>query len=259
MVLNKQPLILSLETATRAGSLALLRGAEVVASSKGDDESSQSNVLLRQLDNLLKKNSCIVRDIELIIAALGPGSFTGLRIGLATVKALAATLGIPCYGVPTLEAVAASAGFSERVIATLPAGRGEVFSQLFAVDAANTVVVLNEATHLPPQTLLEKMKNEKALAWAGIGQQFTEAMLGSYAAGAGIVWRGRETEREAASKDKKDGWRLSAPIENLAQWVGMHGLQKRGSGNDAPVDDGLQAIYVRPSDAELNKNVGNKI
>ena len=83
MQLNEQPLILSLETATRAGSLALLRGSEVLDTSIGDEQSSQSNVLLQQLDNLLKKNACSLRDVEFIIAALGPGSFTGLRIGLA--------------------------------------------------------------------------------------------------------------------------------------------------------------------------------
>lgn len=252
-------MILSLETATRAGSLALLRGVEVIDSSKGEEESSQSNVLLRQLDTLLKKNSRSVRDIELIIAALGPGSFTGLRIGLATVKALAATLGIPCYGVPTLEAVAASAGSSERTIATLPAGRGEVFSQLFSVGSNNTVVALNEATHLLPQTLLEKMKNEKALTWAGIGQQINETLLESYAVNSGIVWRGRETGGQVESNGEKDGWSLAAPIENLAQWVGLHGFQKQRSGNDVRIDETLHAIYVRPSDAELNKNVGNKI
>ena len=77
-----------------------------------------------------------------------------LRIGLATIKALAETLDRPAAGIPTLEAVALSGGVSAATVALLPAGRGEVFTQLFSVTGSDTVEPLDEAAHIPPTRLL---------------------------------------------------------------------------------------------------------
>ena len=113
--------------------------------------------------------------------------------------------------------------------------------------------------HVAPLTLLEKMKTVKSLTWTGIGNQIPEVMLESYAWGAGIGWYGRGAGSHDASKQQTDGWRQAEPIENLARWVGIHGWQKRQNGNVVDVNGELHAIYVRPSDAELNKDVQNKI
>src|SRR5947207_1763330 len=129
----QSPLILSLETATLAGSVALSRGNQMLAALAGDSGVSHSNTLLHDVDKLLSEAHIDLSDIDFFAVATGPGSFTGLRIGIATVKALAATLDRPCAGVPTLQAIALAAGPSPGSIALLPAGRGEVFAQLFSV------------------------------------------------------------------------------------------------------------------------------
>src|SRR5213593_4045257 len=123
--MNFQPLTLSLETATLAGSISISRGPNILASSSGDPAVSHSNTLLADIDELFSRVNLSLREIELFAVASGPGSFTGLRIGLATVKALAVTMNRPCVGVPTLEAIAHSAGSSEATVTLLPAGRGE--------------------------------------------------------------------------------------------------------------------------------------
>jgi tRNA threonylcarbamoyladenosine biosynthesis protein TsaB len=263
---NEIPLALSIETATRAGSLALMRGTQILDSSVGTEHETQSNILLQQLDSLLKKNGCTLHDIKLLIAALGPGSFTGLRIGLATVKSLAATLEIPCVGIPTLSAIAFASGTSERTIAMLPAGRGEVFAQLFTVESRDQVTAIGEPVHLSPQTLLEKMKAEKSLMWVGIGGQLSETMLEAYAAQQGINWRTGSVEDYPSGHEQKENWlragnnqkkcwMLAEPVGNLAQCVGILGWHEWQRGEQIGKMEELQAIYVRPSDAELNQHV----
>src|SRR6185503_14470067 len=97
-----EPLILSVETATLAGSIALSRGSQVLATRVGKPEVSHSNTLLSEIDEILSGQDLSVQNIDLFAVASGPGSFTGLRIGIATVKALATTLDRFCIGIPTL-------------------------------------------------------------------------------------------------------------------------------------------------------------
>src|ERR1043166_623128 len=105
--------ILAIETATLAGSIAIVRGEEVIAGSNGDPAISHSNTLLADLDQLLNHAKIKLSEVDLFAVAAGPGSFTGLRIGIATIKALAATLARPTAAVPTLQAIALAGGASE--------------------------------------------------------------------------------------------------------------------------------------------------
>ncbi len=135
----------------------------------GDSGISHSNTLLNDIDKLLHEAQVDLSEIDFFAVATGPGSFTGLRIGIATVKGLAATLNRPCAGVPTLQAVALSAGASERSVALLPAGRGEVFAQLFAVTKDGLVTELDQATHISPQRLIAKYGSLESVLWCGEG------------------------------------------------------------------------------------------
>ncbi len=117
---EKAPLILAIETATRAGSVALVRGHEILASASGDASSSHSINLIEIVEGTLKKGKADLSEVALFAAAVGPGSFTGLRIGLATVKSFAVCTGRSCVGVSTLAAIAHAAGTSERTVSLLP-------------------------------------------------------------------------------------------------------------------------------------------
>ena len=221
------PLILSVETATLSGSVALSRGEEIAGALAGDSGISHSNTLLNDIDKLLRQTQVELSEIDLFAVATGPGSFTGLRIGIATVKGLAATLNRPCAGVPTLHAVALSAGASERSVALLPAGRGEVFAQLLSVTKEGLVTELDKATHISPQRLLEKYGSLESIVWCGEGAIAHRALL-----------------------ETKPGWQIALPSPNLASHVASLALM-RFRDNQLVHPDALQAIYVRPSDAEL--------
>ena len=221
---NDAPLILSVETATLAGSVALARGEQVLAASTGNAGISHSNTLLNDIDVLLGGAHVALGEIDLFAVATGPGSFTGLRIGIATVKALAETLDRPCAGIPTLEAIALAAGESERSVALLPAGRGEVFAQIFSVTQDGLVTTLENATHISPQILLEKYGSSDDVVWCGEGAIANRKLL--------------------------ENGRVAPPILNLATHVASLALKRFREGRLQPAD-ALQAVYVRPSDAEL--------
>lgn len=250
---KEEALILSLETATRAGSVALTRGAKLLSSRTGDANSSHSAHLLTQIDEILKEAGCAINDVDFFAAALGPGSFTGLRIGLATAKSLAATLDKLCAGVQTLHAVAHSAGASNSTLALLQAGRGELFAQLLAVDESGAVRELNEPRHLPPAQVLAMVRERIELTLAGEGVPFFLQAVGASLAETGIeiavgVVEKRETLRTYEGRHVV--WRVGATAARLAVDVAALAYMSVREGKACGTEE-LRAIYVRASDAEL--------
>jgi tRNA threonylcarbamoyladenosine biosynthesis protein TsaB len=210
-----------------SGSVAIARGEQLLGVVSGDPKVSHSNTLLADIDKLLAETQISVSDLDLFAVATGPGSFTGLRIGIATIKALSATLDRPSVGIPTLEAVALSGGVSEKSVALLPAGRGEVFTQLFSVSAENGVKPLDDPAHVPPARLLERYGHLESVTWCGEGAIVHRELIESWAAG-------------------KD-WRIAPPDPNLATQIAR--LARKRTLFDDPYT--LRAIYVRPADAQL--------
>jgi tRNA threonylcarbamoyladenosine biosynthesis protein TsaB len=243
--MNSAPVILSLETATIGGSICVARAAESLSTKVGDSKVSHSNSLLSDINECLHDAGLGLADIELFACASGPGSFTGLRIGIATLKALAATLGRPCVGVPTLNAIAQSAGQSKATVALLPAGRGEVFAQMFSVSAAE-LVELDAAAHLSPPKVIERYQELRNLVWTGPGALVHRALLQESAALRSIPF----VERSASFDT--DGWKLAQPETSLARNVSLLALRLFTSGQ-LQTPESLRAKYVRPSDAEINQ------
>jgi tRNA threonylcarbamoyladenosine biosynthesis protein TsaB len=240
-----EPLLLSLETATLAGSIAVSRGSSILATRVGRPEVSHSNTLLSDIDEILASLDLSIRDIELLAVASGPGSFTGLRIGLATVKALATTLGCDCVGIPTLEAIAHSAGAANAVVALLPAGRGEVFVQMFST--LNSVTALDEAQHLSPGGAIDKYSSRSSIRWAGDGAQLHSDLIEERAKTLGY----RFSVHNNGMIDSDSGaWILTKPELILAEHVASLAVKRFQDGLQQKPDS-LKAIYVRPSDAEL--------
>jgi tRNA threonylcarbamoyladenosine biosynthesis protein TsaB len=231
--MQADPLILALETATLGGSVCLTSGARLIASRAGDPGTSHSNTLLSDVEDLLREADVSISAVDLFTAAVGPGSFTGLRIGLATVKGLAATLGKSCVGVPTLEAVALASGESAVTVALLPAGRGEVFAQLFSVTVPSRVLPFDEPAHLSPAKLFDRYGAMGSVLWSGEGAHIHRQLI----------------EQEAAAR--LHDWTIAPVEKNLSQFVAVLALDQYRA-NRLLTPDSLQAIYVRPSDAELN-------
>lgn len=244
------PLILSLETATRAGSIALVRGEALLASRAGDAQISQSTNLLENIKAVLDEAGQTLREIDIFAVATGPGSFTGLRIGLATVKSFAATLRRPCIGIQTLHAVAHAAGESRCTIAMLPAGRGEVYAQRLAVSNIGVVQPLGAPTNKAPQSLLDSVATLRQLKWAGEGAHIFADEIKARALSEGIAFQTADSQSLMSNDEER--WTLINSLEVLAVNVATLALSRIRVG-DTNLPQDLQAIYVRPSDAELNQ------
>lgn len=241
--LSTEPVILAIETGTRAGSVAVARGEEILASRSGDASSSHSQDLIENIEAILQKAGVELSAVDLLAAATGPGSFTGLRIGLATAKSLAVSLDRRCVGVSTLGAVAHAAGVAERVVALLPAGRGEVFAQMFAVHN-DVVEPLDEPAHISPQALVAKYGSYPQLKWAGEGAHAQLELLRAEAVAKGIELAVDTQEQHT------NGWIVTLLAPRLAENVAQLALREWRKGNVIDPER-LRANYVRASDAEI--------
>jgi tRNA threonylcarbamoyladenosine biosynthesis protein TsaB len=132
-------LILAIDTSSRMGSAALLRDSQVLAEVSGYEETLYSNRLFRDIALIRDKTGFLMSQIDLFAVAAGPGSFTGLRVGLTAVKAWAEVHGKPIAAVSGLEAIAAessseqvSGGSNPGFIAPfLDARRGQIFGAIY--------------------------------------------------------------------------------------------------------------------------------
>jgi tRNA threonylcarbamoyladenosine biosynthesis protein TsaB len=246
------PLILAVETATRAGSVSLAAGRRILYSLTGDSAASHSTNLIENIDELLRAANLRLNDVDLFAAAVGPGSFTGLRIGLATIKGFAACLDRKCAGVSTLAAIALVAGTSGRTVAMLPAGRGEVFAQLFSVGAERELEPIDSAVHLNPNSVMEKYGSLRQLTWAGEGSQVHAAALRAWAEQKAIDVVEGDANSDVLPSGLKDQWTLAAPCGKVSESVAALALREYEHGRLISAEE-LQAVYVRPSDAETNR------
>lgn len=124
--------ILAIESSAKAASVALCRDEFLVAESYQNSGLTHSSTLMPMCEALLKNCGVSLKEIDLIAVANGPGSFTGLRIGIATAKGLAWPDEIPCLGVSTLEAMAWNlCGMEGVVCCAMDARRQQVYNALF--------------------------------------------------------------------------------------------------------------------------------
>lgn len=127
--------VLGIDTSAKTCSVALLQDGAVLSSYLLGEGLTHSQTLLPLIKKVLTESECEVADLDLISITAGPGSFTGLRIGISTVKGLAFSNNIPCVGVSTLEATAENCADCEGYVACvlMDARRGEFYNALFFV------------------------------------------------------------------------------------------------------------------------------
>jgi tRNA threonylcarbamoyladenosine biosynthesis protein TsaB len=216
--------LLATDTSGRNGSLALARVAEgrseiellEVVPLAGGTFSSQ---LVPQIAALLGTHGFHKGDLVGFAVASGPGSFTGLRVGLAVIKALAEVLGKPISAVSRLEAVARSGGVHTRVIAALDAGRGDVYAGDY---------------QLPPEA---RMNSERLLS----KEEFLAAAKGSVVVTPEATWA--EAARTAGLRVEQIDYPRSGVIARLG-WERIQRGQTVAPGE-------LEANYIRRTDAEI--------
>lgn len=243
-----RPLILSVDSATSERSVAVARGEDILSLVHAGANGVRASSLLADIDAALSRADISLQEIDLLAVAAGPGSFTGLRSGVATIKAFAATLGKPSVGVQTLHATATAAGVLGQVVTCMPAGRGEFFAQTLSVGADGRIVELEGAAHVTPERLLEKALGvEGDLCWAGGGVSLIEDKIRAAAEREGINVRAAHSEEQTKGGRQ---WTLAPVVGGLAAQVSALALISYRQGG-AVSADALKAFYVRASDAEI--------
>lgn len=235
--------VLALDTTMRGGSCALARDGAVVREHAGDASVSQAVRLPRELMTLLEEARTALREVDVFAVATGPGPFTGLRVGIATMQGLAFAEGKPLIGVSTFDALAAmGASVLERsgregspdgshkgraLIATwVDAWRGDVFAATYEGEQE---VEPPAVAH--PGELLAQMTSPALFIGDGA------------AIHAGLI---RETLGEHVQ--------IAAPADPLLAGTIALRASARAAAGEAPPPHAIRPLYVRRSDAELARN-----
>lgn len=176
--------ILAIETATAWQSVAIVEGDRVLATRGQEAGGAHGTVLLPTIDSLLAQSGLKLQDLDGMACSIGPGSFTGLRVGLSTCLGLRAATGLPIVLVPTLEAMAGNIEApSPRVICpVLPSRRGEVYWAIFRRMPEGCLTrVLSEQVGTPGQ-LASSLTEETIMlggGWSSMEQEIRVALPGS--------------------------------------------------------------------------------
>jgi len=149
-------IVLALDTAGIDCSVALydLTADNVISIQTDMIGKGHAEKLMAQIEAALAEAGITLKDVGRIAVTIGPGSFTGIRVGVATARGLALSLDIEAVGITTLEAMAAhqlESAAGHPVIAAMDAKRGEIYAQPFAADGSP----LQEAQALPPEVVTE--------------------------------------------------------------------------------------------------------
>ena len=162
--------LLAFETSAKAASAALLEDGRLLGESYQNTGMTHSQTLMVMAEDILKTAGLTARDVEAVAVAAGPGSFTGIRIGVAAAKGFAWGGELPCYGVSTLEAMARGLGIWDGyVLPVMDARRSQVYNALFLAEAGK-LTRLTEDRAIALADLTEELKNlQKPIFLVGDG------------------------------------------------------------------------------------------
>jgi tRNA threonylcarbamoyladenosine biosynthesis protein TsaB len=166
---NLKMKILGIDTSTRCGSVGLIHDQEVISEYHLNIPLTHSGRLLSAIDHLLKESGCPMEELDGWAISLGPGSFTGLRIGVSTVKGLAYATRKPVAGVSSLDVLASQISPTPYLICPiLDARKGEVYTALYRYDKANFLNRRSDYQAMRPEDLVKKIKEKVIFVGDGI-------------------------------------------------------------------------------------------
>ena len=223
---------MGVDTSTAEGSVAVVEGERVLGEINIAAGGQHQSRLLRSVDVLLDLTGLEISKIDVLAVALGPGTFTGLRVGIATAKGMAVARGIPTYGISTLAAMAMRHREAEvPIVPMIDAGREEIYGALFSIQGGGLVPGVAERES-KPEVFLRALPAGPVLF-----------------CGDGAVRYGGLIEKIRGGADRVDCG-PSFLGSTLARW-GVRMLQER-----APWSLGsLRPNYIRPPDAEGGRRV----
>ncbi|HEY0704243.1 MAG TPA: tRNA (adenosine(37)-N6)-threonylcarbamoyltransferase complex dimerization subunit type 1 TsaB [Candidatus Acidoferrales bacterium] len=237
-------LTLALDTSSLSGSLAVLKNDSLLGVISTRSDENYSSRMFRHLDFLLSDLSLHLRDFDLFSVAAGPGSFTGLRIGLTAAKAWSEVYNKPVVGVSALEAVAiqsfrvADSTNKSLFVPVLDARRGQIYSAFYRADRSRLILEGDQAVMTCEELLsaLQKQTSDACVVISTPEPQLISDALSRF--------------ENSVPSNSRPSLALQVVSSVLAPSIGSLGFAsaQRGEFSNALT---LDANYVRRSDAEL--------
>jgi tRNA threonylcarbamoyladenosine biosynthesis protein TsaB len=233
--------ILAIDTSTSFASIAVSTDEQIVAESLLNTDRTLSARLITEIERLVTTAGMEISDIDLFAASIGPGSFTGVRGGVATIQGLALAVGKPCAGFSSLAMLAMNFPLSSRLICPmLDARKSEVYASLYDCSSAIPMPRIADCV-LPPATFLDQIA-------AATGEQ--------------VIFVGDGVRRyQELIAERLGDQAVFAPFplhsSNAANGIllALHAVQKGKS-----LEPGqLLPVYLRASDAEINLSAKKSI
>lgn len=153
---------LAIESAIRGGSVSLIADGREIANWIGSTDVSKAEDLLANIDAMLTQNGFTIRDITHVAVSAGPGSFTGIRIGIATALGLKTGLSIPTSSVSALEAMARTSNFHNEAVIAVPVGRNAICVQRYSSEGP-----LDDPRSISFEDFEKELEEKKQFVWHG--------------------------------------------------------------------------------------------
>jgi tRNA threonylcarbamoyladenosine biosynthesis protein TsaB len=236
---------LAVDTTSPGGSSAVLRGERVIGSVSTWTEETYSSRMFRQVEFLLEELSLTLNQVDLFAVANGPGSFTGLRVGIAAIKAWSEVYGKPVVGISALEAIAAQSRASSQVLVpVLDARRGEVYYSFYRRQAeaqAPALALEGEYSVMTPAQFLADLTKRLGDTPFTIVTPTPEVLSAA---------PNKQLDKQNGAGDPHGAISVEVVQNVLAPLIGLLAVRRAQTGN--PGDSlTLDANYVRRTDAEV--------
>lgn len=155
--------ILAIDASGLSGSVAYISDYKLVGEYYICHKLTHSQTIMPMLEHLRNMIGLELDEIDAIAVTSGPGSFTGIRIGVATAKAMALAIGVPIIGIPTLDVIANNMTFTDKLICPImDARRNQVYTSLYKWES-NTLKRLEDYLAIPVDELLEKVQGQEVI------------------------------------------------------------------------------------------------
>lgn len=241
--------ILGIDTSSQNASVAILEDEKVIIELNNADEKTHSQKLMPMIDEAFQKTNLTLQDIALIACGVGPGSFTGIRIGIATAKAFADSRNLPVVAVNSLEGLAYHLQQEGTICSCIDAKNGNVYCGLFVMKKSPTgllEVAKQDLTFLSFFSEKNEPSTENLFSFLNKNEAFFEKETSIYFVGDGSVVYHDLIETLSFQKKFLFAKETSASGISISQ-IGYTKYQKGEFGNS----DVLVPVYLRKSQAEI--------